>query len=150
MRGPIDDGRCQLERQEYYGLIDGVCPIEYPHAYYVLNISKCFKRINEGEPIYVENRYPWRRMCDRCHRGWGHWSLNFLRRVRWHSLCSPMEGLPLQLKLECAICKKEIMKWSQARECRECIEQYLLTRAGFEVERFMERNFEVEVNVRIY
>lgn len=148
MKAPIMDERSQKEQDEYYGPIDGVRPLDWPETYLVLNISKCMKNVGQ-RIIFVKNRYPWKRLCENCYLQRGQ-PESFNMKTVWHSLCSPLHGLTLDTKLKCARCNNVVIKFKQARTCRECIEQFLIKRIKFEIEFYLEKHLEIEVDVRTH
>lgn len=81
--------------------------MKIPFTYLNLIICKC---LGGEETIFVEDGWPWRKMCEKCHHGWGKFSPNFKEKTKWHPLCSYLEGLPIELKVKCAICKRKIIK----------------------------------------
>lgn len=149
MKAPlVTDDRSLKEKNQYYGLIDGVRPIDHQDTYYVLNKSRCMKSAVQ-EVVYIRDRHPWKRLCVECYVERGEPN-NFNMDTAWHLLCSPLNGVPLDLKLRCAGCKKLVMRFENAWTCRECIEQFLMLKVVFELEEHYNQNFEIEVNIRTH
>jgi len=138
------DVRSVAERDKYYGPIDGVCPVDYPDTYYILTRSHCVRAV---ETIYVASGFPWKRLCRDCHLQRGQ-PANFMQKTSWHSISIPIWRLPLFIKTRCSEYDKVIAEISDAEDCRECIEQFLICRGLIEFDFYRPRHREIKINIR--
>ena len=101
--------------------IDGVKPIDHPVRYQQYLRSTC---LTPKERCFVEDEYPWRRVCLRCYRP---------SRLRMHFRSQRSHGYKSRLSKdesfetisECFRCPRQIMDVKPARDCRRCLEVFL-------------------------
>ena len=101
--------------------IDGVDPFDYPVRYHHLLRSTC---ITPRERCFVEEEFPWRRVCLRCYRPTR--LRMHLRSQRSHGFKSRLsENESFETITQCFRCPRQIMDTKPAGECRRCIEVFL-------------------------
>lgn len=143
MRPPKDnDNRTEQEKNEFYGPIDGVKPVDYPDTYQILMRSICMRQ--EEEIIYVGMEFPYPKFCEQHYEG----QEGVVRRTRWHAISSPLHDLNWIFKSDCLVCKRSLFWLRPAHQCRICIEEFLVNKRTFERKFREEQNIEIESRIR--
>ncbi|XP_024867449.1 uncharacterized protein LOC112451801, partial [Temnothorax curvispinosus] len=144
MKGPKIDNRSEEEKNEYYGPIDGVRPIDYREGtYQIFMRCMCLSTENNGEILYVERSDSRRRLCEECYDR-EFQPGNFEEVTGWHSICSPLHGIDIDTKVNCYFCNQELMWLRPSHQCRDCLEEYVRNRVDFEIMEFQRKNFEIK------
>lgn len=91
--------------------------------------------------IFVENAYPWRRMCEKCFNNRDH-PANFNNKRRFGTRSMLIRELNVFLKENCCICNYKLMKISPAHKCRDRIEEFIQNQSD------LMTNQEIPVRIR--
>ena len=79
------------------------------------------------ERCWTEIIYPWRRQCMRCYR-LGRFSSD-LKNIESHAFRSYLtEDEGFETVVECFLCNKELTWVRPAKDCRDCVEEFILSK----------------------
>ena len=114
--------RNNQEDNEKYGPIDGIRPEDYSYRYSTLLRCRCIS-LKQGVGLFLA--MVGHIFCQQCVQRYGERPLVegiLTPRYGFHNLTTEIEQ-----SLNCAICTKSILQSKSAIQCRECIEQFLIS-----------------------